>query len=174
MTAAAPMCGGCVLSGLVFLDFFLCHGRGVGCEVEVIKLLHLVVIESQCGVDIVKLTANGASLANLLYRLSVLVHLVELALYNAEAWRGAFQILAHIVLGEYKLLRRARLVGLIVLNYAAVAYDEYILRLGELPRLGHSVQFEPRLPVVDGRSYTESVRFWTSTSLPSIAASPQV
>ncbi len=57
----------------------------------------------------------------------VLVHLVEFALDDSEAGRGAFKILAHIVLGEYELLCRARLVGLIVLNYAAVAYDQDIL-----------------------------------------------
>ena len=112
----------------ILLLFFLRHSRGVGCEIEVIKLLHLVVIESQCRVDIVKLP-SGAAFSKLLYRLSVLVHLIELALDNAEAWRGAFKILAHIVFGEYKLFCRARLVGLIMLNNAAVAYYEYILRL---------------------------------------------
>ena len=127
MSVAA--CKRIILLIFILFQFFLRHSRSVGGEVEVIKLLHLVVVESQCGIDIVKLTANGASVADLLNRLSVLVHLVELALYDSEAWRGAFKILAHIVLRQYKLFGGARLVGLIMLNDTAVAYDENILRL---------------------------------------------
>ena len=70
----------------ILFHFFLRKCRRVGGEVQVIKPLHLVVVESQCGIDIVKLSADGAAVANLLDRLSVLVHLVELALYDSEAW----------------------------------------------------------------------------------------
>ena len=51
----------------------------------------------------------------------------EFALDDSEAGRGAFKILAHISSRRVtELLCRARLVGLIVLNYAAVAYDQDI------------------------------------------------
>ena len=53
LRCAAPLCVGGVLSGLVFLDFLICHGRGVGSKIEVIELLHLVVVESQCRIYIV-------------------------------------------------------------------------------------------------------------------------